>query len=153
MQLSAGRSADQWRGFAALDAGHSDEHVTRDDSAKHRTAWRHQHRSDNGGYANAEHIGLRRKHDDESDNARHDGTGQQHGRRGNAGRIAARLLTGNSSPSPNSSKPSSEFSSRSVDPAATGSATTTKGGRKPPLVVAVDWISAAITPRRGKPAY
>jgi hypothetical protein len=146
MQFYLRRPADQWRGLAALDAGHSDEHVTRYDSAKHCAAWRHQHRSDNDGYANAEHIGLRRKHDDESDNARHDGTGQQHGRRGNAGRIAAGLLTGNSSPSPNSSKPSSEFSSRSVDPAAAGSATTTKGGFWPPFVVVVDWISAEIAP-------
>jgi hypothetical protein len=31
---------------------------------------------------------LRREHDDESGNARHDGAGQRHGRRGNAGRIA-----------------------------------------------------------------
>jgi hypothetical protein len=94
---------------------------------------------------------MRREHDDESGNARHDGTGQRHGRGGNPGRIvAARLLTGNSSPSPN---PSKQFSSRSVDPAAAGSATTTKGGRKPPFVVVVDWISVAITPRRGKPAY
>jgi len=96
MQFYPGRSSDQWRGFAALDAGHSDEHVTRYDSAKHRAAWRHRHRSDNGGYANAEHIGMRRKHDDESDNARHDGTRQCHGRRGNAWRTATRLLTGQS---------------------------------------------------------
>jgi hypothetical protein len=31
---------------------------------------------------------LRRKHDDEPGDARHDDTGQRHGRRGNAGRIA-----------------------------------------------------------------
>jgi two-component system OmpR family response regulator len=37
---------------------------------------------------------MRREHDDESGNARHDGAGQRHGRRGNAGRIAAGLLTG-----------------------------------------------------------
>jgi hypothetical protein len=32
---------------------------------------------------------LRREHDDESGNTRHDDTGQRHGRRGNAGRIAS----------------------------------------------------------------
>jgi hypothetical protein len=37
---------------------------------------------------------MRREHDDESGNARHDGAGQRHGRRGNAGRVAAGLLTG-----------------------------------------------------------
>ena len=37
-----------------------------------------------------------RKHDDESDNAPHDGTRKCHGRRGNAGRIATGLLTGQS---------------------------------------------------------
>jgi hypothetical protein len=36
---------------------------------------------------------MRGEHNDESGDARHDGTGQRHGRRGNAGRIAsARLL-------------------------------------------------------------
>ena len=93
MQLHAGRPADQWRGFAALDAGNSGEPATRHDSARRHAAWRHQHRSGNGGHANAEHVGMRREHDDESGNARHDGTGQCHGRRGNAGRIAAGLLT------------------------------------------------------------
>jgi hypothetical protein len=94
MQLYAGRSADQWRGFAALDAGNSGEPTTRYDSARHRAAWRHQHRSGNGGYADAEHVGMRREHDNESGNAGHNGTGQRHGRRGNSGRIAAGLLTG-----------------------------------------------------------
>jgi hypothetical protein len=40
---------------------------------------------------------LRREHDDESGDARHDGAGQRHGRRGNARRIASIaiwLLTG-----------------------------------------------------------
>ena len=34
MQLHAGRSADQWRGFAALDAANSGEPATRHDSAR-----------------------------------------------------------------------------------------------------------------------
>jgi hypothetical protein len=92
MQLYAGRPADQWRGFAAHDAGNSGEPITRYDSARHRATWGHQHRSGNGGYANAEHVGMRREHDDESGNSWHDGTGQCHGRRGNAGRIDAGLL-------------------------------------------------------------
>jgi hypothetical protein len=93
MQLYAGRSADQWRRIAALDARNSGGAATRYDSAGRRAAWGHKHRSDNGGYANAEHVGMRRKHDDESGDIRHDGTGQRHGRRGNAGRIgSARLL-------------------------------------------------------------
>jgi hypothetical protein len=93
VQLYARRPADQWRRIAALDAGNSGEPATRHDSAGRRAAWDHQHRSDNGGYANAEHVGMRRKHDNESDDIRHDGTGQRHGRRGNAGCIAsARLL-------------------------------------------------------------
>ena len=87
MQLDAGRPADQWRGFAALDAGNSGEPATRYDSARRHSAWRHQHRSDSGGDANAEHVGMRREHDDESGDARHDGAGQRHGRRGNAGRM------------------------------------------------------------------
>jgi hypothetical protein len=94
LQFCAGRAADQWRGLAALDAGNSGEPAARYDSARHHAACRHQHRSGNGGYADAEHVGMRREHDDESGNARHDGTGQRHGRRGNAGRIAAGLLTG-----------------------------------------------------------
>jgi hypothetical protein len=94
MQLHAGRPADQWSGFAALDAGNSGEPAARYDSARHHAAWRYQHRSGNGGYANAEHVGMRREHDDESGDARHDGTGQRHWRRGNAGRIASGLLTG-----------------------------------------------------------
>ncbi|MGD0846442.1 hypothetical protein [Bradyrhizobium sp.] len=92
MQFYLRRPADQWRGFAALDARHSDEHVTRHDSAKHRAARRHQHRSNNVGYANAKHLGMRGEHDDESGNARHHGAGQRHGRCRNAGRIAAGLL-------------------------------------------------------------
>jgi hypothetical protein len=38
---------------------------------------------------------MRREHDDESGDApRHDGTGQRHGRRGNAGRIASPIAIG-----------------------------------------------------------
>ena len=94
MQFYAGGAADQWRGLAALDARNSGEPVTRHDSARHRAAWQHQHRSDNVGYANAEHLSMRGEQDDESGNAGHEGTGQRHGRRSNAGRIAAGLLTG-----------------------------------------------------------
>src|SRR5882672_8383478 len=36
----------------------------------------------------AQHVCMCREHDDESGDARHDATGQRHGRRGNAGRIA-----------------------------------------------------------------
>jgi hypothetical protein len=94
MQLHAGRAADQRRSFATLDAGNSGESATRYDSAGRRPAWRYQYRSDRGGYANAEHVGMRRRHDDESGDTRHDGTGQCHGRSGNTGRITGRLLTG-----------------------------------------------------------
>jgi hypothetical protein len=92
VQLHAGRPTDQRRGFAALDAGNTGEFAPWYDSARHHTAWRHQHRSYDGGYANAEHVGMRREHDDEFGDARHDGTGQRHWRRGNAWRIASRLL-------------------------------------------------------------
>jgi hypothetical protein len=92
MQLHARRSADQWRGYAALDARNSCEPATRYDSAGRYAAWGHQHRSDSGGYANAEYVGMRREHDDESGDARHDGTSQRHRRRGNAGRIASTRL-------------------------------------------------------------
>lgn len=88
MQLCAGRSADQWRGFAALDPRGSEQPFAWHDSTGGHAACRHQHRSDHGRDADAEYIGLRREHDDESGNARHDGTGQRHGGRGNAGRIA-----------------------------------------------------------------
>jgi hypothetical protein len=92
VQFYARRPADQCRRVAALDARNFGEPATRYDSAGRRAAWDHQHRSDNGGYAHAEHVGMRREHDDESGDIRHDGTGQCHGRRGNAGRIAAGLL-------------------------------------------------------------
>ena len=98
MQLYAGRTADQWRGFTALDTGNSGEPITRYDSARHHAAWRHQHRSNNGGHADAEHLGMRREPDDESGNARHDGTSQRHGRGGNAGRIPTGLLKGELAP-------------------------------------------------------
>jgi hypothetical protein len=100
MQLYARRrSPDQWRGFAAFNGRSSGESATRHDSAGRRAAWDNQHRSDNGSYANAEYVGMRREHDDESGNARHDGTGQRHGCRGNAGGIAAaRLLMETSQP-------------------------------------------------------
>jgi len=93
MQLYAGRPADQWRGFAALDARNSGEPITWYDSTRHSTARLHEYRSDNGGYANAEHLGMRRELDDESGNAWHD-AGQRHGRGGNAGRLATGLLKG-----------------------------------------------------------
>jgi hypothetical protein len=92
MQLYPGRPAEQWRGFAALDAANSGEPATRHDSTGYHGVWRHQHRSDNDRGAYAEHIGMCRGYNDESGNARHDDTGQRHGRRGNAGRIAAGLL-------------------------------------------------------------
>jgi hypothetical protein len=98
MQLYAGRTADQWRGFTALDTGNSGEPITWYDSAGHHAAWRHQHRSNNGGHADAEHLGMRREPDDESGNARHDGTSQRHGRGGNAGRIPTGLLKGELAP-------------------------------------------------------
>jgi hypothetical protein len=95
MQLYAGRPADQWRGFADLDAGNSGKSITRYNSARHHTTRRYQHRSYNDGYANAEHLCLRREHDDGSGDARHNGAGQCHRSRGNAGRIATGLLTAN----------------------------------------------------------
>ena len=58
-------------------------------------ACHHQPRSDNDGGADAKYVGLRREHDDVSDDTRHDGPGQCHGCRRNAGRIvsvATRLL-------------------------------------------------------------
>ena len=88
MQLYAGRSADQWRGFAALDPRGSEQPFAWHDSTGGHAACRHQHRSDNGRDADAKYIGLRREHDDESGDARHDGAGQRHGCRGNAGCIA-----------------------------------------------------------------
>jgi len=59
MQLGAGRPADQWRGFAALDAGNSSDSATRHDSAGRRAAWRYQYRSDSGSQSNTEHVGMR----------------------------------------------------------------------------------------------
>jgi hypothetical protein len=114
MQFYARRPPDQWRGPAALDAGNSGEPAARHNSAGRRAARRHQHRSGDGGYTNAEHVGMRREHDDESGSARHDGTGQRHRRRGHARRIAAAgLLTVNH-----------------PDQVAT-----TKGGYQPPFVL------------------
>jgi hypothetical protein len=127
MQLYAGRTTDQWRGFAAFDAGNSGEPVTRYDSARHRTAWRHKHRSNNAGYANAEHLGMRGEHDDESGNVRHDGTGQRHGRRDNAGRIAAGLLT------EKKLRRASELPSRTIDRSGPVAARQ-KGGLRPPFL-------------------
>jgi hypothetical protein len=93
MQFDTGRPTDQRRRFAALDAGDSGESSARYDSAGRCAAWRHQYRSDSGGYANAEYVGMCREPDDEPGDPRHDGAGQRLGRRGNAGRIAAGLLT------------------------------------------------------------
>ena len=100
MQLRAGRPADQWRGAVIDDAGNTAESATRRDSAGDSSAGRHQHRPVHDRGTDSEYVGLCRKHDDEPGNAGHDGTGQRHGRRGNAGRIACiaiRLLTGETS--------------------------------------------------------
>jgi hypothetical protein len=94
MQFHAGRSADQRRGPAAVNARNPGEPAARYDSARHRAARRHQHRSDSGDHAGAEHDGVRREHDNESGDAGHNGAGQRYGRRSDAGRIAAGLLTG-----------------------------------------------------------
>jgi hypothetical protein len=96
MQLCAGRPADQWRGSVIDDPGNTAKSATRRDSAADSSVGRHQHRSDNGCGADPEYVCLCREHDDESGNAGHDGTGQRHRCRGNAGRIARiaiRLLT------------------------------------------------------------
>jgi hypothetical protein len=92
VQLYAWRPADQWRRIAALDARNSGEPATRYDSAGRRAAWDHQHRSNHGSYANAEHVGMRREHDDESGDVRHDDARQRYWRRGNAGRIGSTRL-------------------------------------------------------------
>ena len=89
MQFYARRSADQRRGFAALDTRNSERPSARHDSARDHGACHYQHRSDNDCDADSEHVGMRREHDDEFGDARHDATGQRHGRSGYAGRIAA----------------------------------------------------------------
>jgi hypothetical protein len=94
MQLDAGGAADQWRGFAALDPPSSEQPPAWHDSTRGHGACQHQHRSDNDRGADAEYVGLRREHDDESGNARHDGAGQRNGSRGNAGRIASSIAIG-----------------------------------------------------------
>jgi hypothetical protein len=93
MQHNAGRSADQRRRFADLDISNFNESVPRNDPAGYTAARRHQSRSDNDCNADAEYFGVRREHDDESCRTRDDGASQCHGRRGNARRIAAGLLT------------------------------------------------------------
>jgi hypothetical protein len=96
MQLYAERSGDQWRGFAALDPRNSEQPPAWHDSTSGHGACQHQHRSQNERGADAQYVSLRRERDDESGNARHDDTGQRHGRRGNARRVACitiRLLT------------------------------------------------------------
>jgi hypothetical protein len=76
MQLYAGGASDQWRRFAALDPGSSKQSGAWYDSARGLGDCRHQHRSGNGRDADTEYVGLRREHDDESDDApRHDGPG------------------------------------------------------------------------------
>jgi hypothetical protein len=75
MQLYAGGGPDQWRRFAALDPRSSEQSPAWHDSTHSRGACRHQHRSDNGRDADTEYVGLRREHDDESGDARHDGAG------------------------------------------------------------------------------
>jgi len=94
MQLCAGRSADQWHRFAALDPGNSERPTAWHNSTRGHGPCRHQHRSDNECGADTKYVGMRGGRDDERGNARHDGAGQRHGRSGNAGRIAAGLLTG-----------------------------------------------------------
>jgi hypothetical protein len=89
MQRYAGRTTDQWRRFAALDPRDSEQPPAWHDSTRGRGACRNQHRSDYDRGADAEHVGMRREHDDESGDARHDGAGQRHGRGGNARRIVA----------------------------------------------------------------
>jgi hypothetical protein len=143
MQFYPGRAADQWRGFAALDAGSSGEPVTRYDSAGYRAAWQHQHRSDNVGYANTEYLGMRGEHDDESGNARHHGTGQRHGCRRNAGRIAAGLLRRKIR-----TAPSKRTASRTIDRSRVSSVRKrTAFGR--PFSLPFPRVSAAFATRRG----
>ena len=94
MQRRAGRSADQWRGLAAVDAGDSQWPTARYDSACDHGTWQHQHQSGDDRGGDAEHAGMRREHDDESGSTRHDGAGQRHGCGGNAWRLfSAGLLT------------------------------------------------------------
>jgi hypothetical protein len=88
MRHHAGRPADQRRRFAALDPRSSEQSPAWRDSTHSRGAWGHQHRSDNGRDAHAEYVGLRRERDHESVDARHDGAGQRHRRRGDARCIA-----------------------------------------------------------------
>jgi hypothetical protein len=94
MQLYAGRSADQWRGFAALDPPSSEQPPAWHDSTRGDAACQHQHRSDNDRGTDAEYVGLRRERDDESGNARDDGAGERNGSRGNAGRIGSSIAIG-----------------------------------------------------------
>jgi hypothetical protein len=75
VQHYAGRTADQRRRFAALDPRSSEQSPAWRDSTHSRGTWRHQHRSDNGRDADAKYVGMRREHDDESGDARHDGGG------------------------------------------------------------------------------
>jgi hypothetical protein len=94
MQFYTGRSADQRRGFAALDPRGSEQPPAGHDSTRGHRACQYQHRSDNDRGADAEYVGLRREHDDESGNAGKHDTGQRHGRRGNAGRISSSVAIG-----------------------------------------------------------
>ena len=63
MQLYAGRPADQWRGFAALDAGNSGEPATGSIQPESRSLAAPASIRQ-GRYADAEHVGMRRGHDE-----------------------------------------------------------------------------------------
>jgi hypothetical protein len=96
MQLYAGRSADQRRGFAALDPRGSEQPRAWLDSTHGRGPGGDQHRSGNGRDADAEHVGMRGERDDGYLDARHDGAGQRNRSRRDTRRIASSvgLLTG-----------------------------------------------------------
>jgi hypothetical protein len=94
VQFYTGGPSDKWRRFAALDPPSSERSLARRDSTRSPGTCRYQHRSDNNRGADAEYVGMRREHDDESGNSRHDGAGQRHGRRSNTGRIASSIAIG-----------------------------------------------------------
>jgi hypothetical protein len=93
MQLYPGGPADQWRVFAALNPGNSEQPRAWHDSTRSHGACHHQHRSDDGRGPDTKYIGLCREHNDESGYPKHDGAGQCHRRHGNARRdTSIRLL-------------------------------------------------------------
>jgi hypothetical protein len=83
MQLDAGRSADQWRGFTALNPRDSERPLPRYDSAGGRAARRHQPGSDRCGRADTEFGELPRKREHEPRKPRRDGARQCDGCHGN----------------------------------------------------------------------